>query len=228
MLESRLLSSNAFPDQSAQYQRPPSLFEIYIDDLPDAVEHSSTRLFADDSLLYRKIRDQQEQALLQEDLDSLKEWEHTWQIEFNPSKCSVILIMPNEQRKVLTSSYLLHRQTLETTSASKYLGITIRSDLSWSTHVQDVAAQGNWTAGFLQRNFRECTPKLEVSDLHHNGTPYIGDPQWGAADAEIKVPSGENTELKPSPFQAWSRSVYSHTCYAYCQGNIWLYVHRNH
>ena len=42
-------------------------------------------------------------------------------------------------------------------------------------------------------------------------------PQWGAADAEIKVPSGENTELKRSPFQAWSRSVCSHTCYAYCQ-----------
>ena len=42
-------------------------------------------------------------------------------------------------------------------------------------------------------------------------------PQWGAADAEIKVPSGENTELKRSPFKAWSRSVYSHTCCAYCQ-----------
>ena len=42
--------------------------------------------------------------------------------------------------------------------------------------------------------------------------------QWGAADTEIKVPSGENTEPKRSPFQAWSRSVYSHTCYAYCQG----------
>ena len=43
-------------------------------------------------------------------------------------------------------------------------------------------------------------------------------PQWGAADAEIKVPSGENTELKRSPFKAWSRLVYSYTCYAYCQG----------
>ena len=40
-------------------------------------------------------------------------------------------------------------------------------------------------------------------------------PQWGAADAEIKVPSGENTELKCSPFKALSWSVYSHTCYAY-------------
>ena len=29
--------------------------------------------------------------------------------------------------------------------------------------------------------------------------------QWGTADAEIKVPSGENAELKRSPFKAWSR-----------------------
>ena len=43
-------------------------------------------------------------------------------------------------------------------------------------------------------------------------------PQAGAADAEIKVPSGEDTELKRFPLKAWSRSVYSHTCYAYCQG----------
>ena len=42
--------------------------------------------------------------------------------------------------------------------------------------------------------------------------------QWGAADAEIKVPSGENTEHKHSPFTAWSRSLYSLTCYAFCQG----------
>ena len=37
-------------------------------------------------------------------------------------------------------------------------------------------------------------------------------PQWGAADAEIKVPSGEHTELKRAPFKAWSRSAYCHTC----------------
>ena len=43
-------------------------------------------------------------------------------------------------------------------------------------------------------------------------------PRWGAADAEIKVPSDENTELKGSPFKAWSRSVYCQACYAHCQG----------
>ena len=47
--------------------------------------------------------------------------------------------------------------------------------------------------------------------------------QWGAADAEIKVPSVENTELKGSPFKTWSRSIYSHTCYAHCQGFLPLF-----
>ena len=44
--------------------------------------------------------------------------------------------------------------------------------------------------------------------------------QLGAVDAEIKVKvlSDENTELKGSLFEAWSRSVCCHACYTYCQG----------
>ena len=137
----------------------PLLFLTCINNLPDAVQHSSARFSADDSLLYRRTKDQQDQALLQEDFDSLEEWEYMWRMEFKPSKYNVICIMPNKQRKVLTSSHFLHGQTLETTNASKYLGITISSVLSWSTHVEDVAAWGNRTVGFLQRKYRECTPK---------------------------------------------------------------------
>ena len=43
-------------------------------------------------------------------------------------------------------------------------------------------------------------------------------PQWEAADADINVPSVENTELKGSPFKAWSRSVNCHVGYFYSQG----------
>ena len=93
--------------------------------------------------------------------DCLGEYEHTWQMEFNSSKCHGIRIVPNKQRNVLTSSYCLHVQTLETASASKYLGITISSELSWSTHVEDVAARWNRTVGSLRRDFRECTPKVK-------------------------------------------------------------------
>ena len=63
----------------------------------------------------------------------------------------------------------------------------------------------------LLRDYATETHPLAERDLGKS-------PQWGAAAAEIKVPSDENTELKDSSFQAWSRSVYSHTCYAYCLG----------
>ena len=43
-------------------------------------------------------------------------------------------------------------------------------------------------------------------------------PQWGAADAEIKVSSVGNAELEGSPSKAWGRSIYSHTCNTYCPG----------
>ena len=112
-----------------------------------------------DSLLYSRIKDQHDQPYFQKTI-TLREWEHTWQMEFNPSKCSSIYIKLNRQRKVQISSYFLHGQTLEATSASKYLGITISSDLSWSTHVKNVAARGNQRVGILQRNFRESTPKV--------------------------------------------------------------------
>ena len=35
----------------------------------------------------------------------------------------------------------------------------------------------------------------------------VATPQWVAADAEIKAPSGESTELKCSHFKAWNTSV---------------------
>ena len=56
-------------------------------------------------------------------------------------------------------------------------------------------------------------PKHLLSTVGHSLTP-----QWGAAHAEIQVPSGENTELEGSPFEAWGRSVCGHTCYANCHG----------
>ena len=76
-----------------------------------------------------------------------------------------------------------------------------------------------WTAAMLSWIF--FTERCKLSEItwtakHH--FHLVVPLQWGAADAEIEVPSGENTELKRSPFKAWSRSVCSHTCFASCQG----------
>ncbi|MCG8078128.1 MAG: reverse transcriptase family protein, partial [Candidatus Thiodiazotropha taylori] len=69
----------------------PLLFLLYINDLPLQAT-STTRLFADDSLLYRKIRSTQDAQALQDDLDRLQKWEEDWLMSFNPSKCEVVRI----------------------------------------------------------------------------------------------------------------------------------------
>ena len=55
---------------------------------------------------------------------------------------------------------------------------------------------------------RKLGVRLRRKTTFMSAIPFHG----GAADAEIKVPSGENAELKRSSFKARSRSVYSHTC----------------
>ena len=55
----------------------PLLFLLFINDLPDKIA-SKTRLFADDCIVYRQIKDQSDCKALQEDLNRLAEWETKW------------------------------------------------------------------------------------------------------------------------------------------------------
>ena len=57
-------------------------FLIFINDLPDNIR-SSVRLFADDCVLYRNIKSPIDYQILQDDLNSLSQWETDWQMKFN-------------------------------------------------------------------------------------------------------------------------------------------------
>ena len=69
----------------------PLLFLLFINDLPDKIV-SNTRLFADDCIVYRQINRPEDCLILQEDLNSLAEWESKWGMAFHPQKCSVLSI----------------------------------------------------------------------------------------------------------------------------------------
>ena len=172
-LEGTLSSSAAvLPGVARGTVLGPLLFLTYIGDLPDTVQHSSARLFADDSLLYRRIKDQHDQAILQEDHDSLGGITHL----ANGIQPKQMQQHPHHAQQAQISSdigYHLHGQTLET-SVSKYPGITISSDLSWSTHVENVAARGNQKMGVRAKVLQGVYPKSQVGDLHHNGTAHTG------------------------------------------------------
>ena len=133
----------------------PLLFLAYINDLPESLRTSDCRLFANDSLLYCIVICCDNDKL-QRDLSSLEEWEKMWQMSFNSSKCTVIRVSTGKKKKAYQSSYTLHGQLLEVVDSSKYLGVTVNEDLSWSKHILDTATKTNHSLGFLQRNFKDC------------------------------------------------------------------------
>jgi hypothetical protein len=138
----------------------PLLFLLYINDLPKSAPHSDTRLFADDSLVYRTISTATDATVLQDDISNLERWEQEWQMEFNPHKCSVIRIVP-QSKKCIPTSYTLHGVTLSIADSSKYLGVDLNKDLSWDKHITTVVGKANKTQGFLRRNFSACTKTVK-------------------------------------------------------------------
>ncbi len=62
------------------------LLLFYINDLPLSTRNSSTRLYADDSLLHRAVNTLDDCRLFQQDMDALQQREPTWQMHFRPEK----------------------------------------------------------------------------------------------------------------------------------------------
>ena len=110
------------------------------------------RLFADDSILYKTIKDESDTHKLQEDLDAAAKWEHDWLMQFHPGKCSVIHI--TTKKNPIHHKYVLHQHTLQTESSTKYLGVTIQSDLKWNKHIDNISSTASKHLNFIKRNLK--------------------------------------------------------------------------
>ena len=105
----------------------PLPYLAYINDMPEGIQ-STVKLFADYSLLYRKISSNRDCVELQQDRERLQEWEKKWQMAFNAEKCEILCI--SNKKHPFQHIYFIHDQKLATKTDSKYLGVTIRSNLS--------------------------------------------------------------------------------------------------
>ena len=83
----------------------PVLFLIFMNDLPDNIQNSIVRLFADDCILYRSVQVPNDCKKLHADINNLEQWEKTWLMKFNPTKCCVMTISLASKYK-LTHNYI--------------------------------------------------------------------------------------------------------------------------
>ena len=110
----------------------PLLFLAYVNDIWGNVE-STIRLFAVDYVIYRKIINNTDTEKLQKDLDRLGEWAVENAMKINPSKSKAIRFTRSRVQDPL--NYSLMGTLIPEASSCKYLGIILRSDLSWADQV---------------------------------------------------------------------------------------------
>jgi len=121
---------------------------------------SQARRFADDCLLYKKIETIEDCTVLQDDLELLKTWADTWKMEFNVAKCFILSITLAKKHKIV-NNYTMGGETLTITSNTKYLGVTISSDLKWNTHIDIITAKATRVLNFIKRNLKRCPEKIK-------------------------------------------------------------------
>ena len=129
----------------------PVLFLIFINDLLENIR-SSVRLFADHCVLNRNIESPMDCQILEDDLNSLIQWETDWQMKFNVAKCHSMRVTRHPPDKHIQFDYTLHQQRLEQVRSAKYLGLTITDDLDWSQNISEIYSKVTKTLYFLQRN----------------------------------------------------------------------------
>ena len=141
----------------------PILFLLYINDLNENVQ-SSIRLFADNSIIYRKINSNIDNQILQTDLTELGKWSDKWQMQFNLSKCVHLPI--TKKAKPSSHQYSLFGHPLSKAASHSYLGVKLDSKLSWAKHITEITSKSSKVLGMVRRTLGPCKP--EVKDTAYN------------------------------------------------------------
>ncbi len=148
----------------------PHLFLLHINDIHQNVS-STTRLFADDCLVYRPIKNTEDERILQDDLDTMVKWAETWGMRFNPSKCQTMRI--TRKRDPGTPNYRMLGVDLENTDSCQYLGIQLQNDLRWNRQVTHAAGKASRILNFIKRNFYHASSSTKEKLYHTLVRPHL-------------------------------------------------------
>ena len=127
----------------------PLLFLIYVNDIVDVV-NSKIHLYADDITLYIEVTDSTEAARnLNFDLENINNWANKWHVTFNLSKSQNMII----SRKKVPSNHpqiILSNSAIATVKEHRHLGLNLRNDLSWSSHISSLVEKSTKLINILR------------------------------------------------------------------------------
>lgn len=124
----------------------PLLFLVYINDVAENIT-SYMRLFADDCVVHREIRSEEDNYALQRDLFRIQRWCQEWNMKLNLGK--TVHMCFSRKQDGPKSVYMIDSTPLQTVFEFKYLGIYLTPSLCWHRHVDFVTGKACKVLGFL-------------------------------------------------------------------------------
>ena len=120
-------------------------------------------LFADDTKLWRLIRDDTDILALQNDINRIIQWCDKWNLKLNVKKCKHMSIaVKNEHQSSYHMSINGNEMKLDAVNMEKDLGITFDKRLEFDYHIQEKTKKANSMYGMLRRTFKHLDEKTFV------------------------------------------------------------------
>ena len=119
-------------------------FLVYINDLEEGVTDKILK-FADDTKLFRKVKEIGDKQKLQDDIDKLVKWSEKWQMLFNFGKCKCL----HTGLGNAGVNYEMGGTIISKTVKEKDLGVTM---MKASEQCRIAASKGNQILGMIRRN----------------------------------------------------------------------------
>ena len=145
----------------------PLLFLIYINDITtiSLSPLSQCVLYADDVLLYRLIASPQDARAIQHDIEEVQQWASSNYLKLNATKCKYMIIS-RKPSVTYTFTFYLNGVPLERVEIFKYLGVLLKSNLSWSDHIAMVCSKARKLLGLLYRQFYNHATPSTIKQLY--------------------------------------------------------------
>ena len=144
----------------------PLLFLLYINDLPNCLEHSHSRMYVDDShLTYTAANVHEIDQNLNQDLASVSEWLAANRLTLNASKTEFMLIGSRQRIRTFDSfpTLVIKETPIKRVDCTKSLGLNIGENLSWSKHIDKISKKIASGIGALKR----MRPVVPISTLQY-------------------------------------------------------------
>ena len=175
----------------------PSLFLMYVNDIPLSLAHSKCILYADDVKILNRISCVSDCEDLQRDLVSFSDWCIKWKLKLNYSKCYFVNFSLKRSLNILFD-YSLSNNIIVRVSEIKDLGVTFSSNLSFSSHINIIVKKALRMLGFVKRTMQQVNDvgvfKILYNSYVRSGLDYCS--QVWSPSAKVYIDKVERVQKR--------------------------------